>query len=91
MSHRIATRAVPAIILLTLLGTGAAQAFCFLKGNDRRADFSNSRMPAIGFSPAVYQGYPYSPVQPAWYGNPAGLAQQPYYDNRYGTGTGLQH
>ncbi|HUT40993.1 MAG TPA: hypothetical protein VM011_06575 [Gammaproteobacteria bacterium] len=91
MSHRIATRAVPAIILLTLLGTGAAQAFCFLKGNDRRADFSNSRMPAIGFSPAVFQGYPYSPAQPAWYGNPAALPQQPYYDNRYGAGTGLQH
>lgn len=91
MSHRITTRVVPAIILLSLLGTGVAQAFCFLKNSDRRANFNNSRMPAIGFSPAAFQGYPYNPVQPAWYGNPAALPQQHQYDYRYNTGTGLQH
>jgi len=91
MSHKITTRVVPAVILLSLLGTGAAQAFCFFKGNDRRADSYKTRMPAVGFMPAGYQGYPYSPLQRGWYGNPSLLPQQQPYDNRYDIGTGMQH
>jgi hypothetical protein len=83
---------LPAIVLLSLLGTGVAQAFCFLKNKDRGASYSNSRMPAIGFSPAVYQGYPYRPLQPGWYGYQTVAPQQLPYDNRYlTTESGLQH
>ena len=92
MSYKITTRIVPAVILLSLLGTGMAQAqaFCFLKDNDRRANFNNGRMPAIGFNPAGLQGYLYSPVQPVRYGNPGVMPRQLPYDKRYGAGTGLQ-
>lgn len=92
MTHRIATRVLPAIILLSLLGTGAAQAFCFLKNNDRRENFTGYPMPAIGFSPALYRDYPYGTLQPAWYGGHRSvLPQQPLpYEGRYGTGSDLQ-
>lgn len=92
MFHRITLRVVPAIILLSLLGTGVAQAFCFLKNSERRNGHSNGRMPAIGFSPSVYQGYPYSPLQqPARYEDRNLVPQQPLYDSRYTAGSGLQH
>lgn len=88
MTHRIATRVVPAIVLLSLLGTGTAQAFCFLKKNERRMDYGSSRMPAIGFSPTVFQDYPsYAPLPMTRYGNPAMPPQQPANDSRYDTGS----
>ncbi len=91
MTHRITTRAVPAIILFSLLGTGVAQAFCFMKGHDRHTNFGDNRMPAIGFSPAALQGYFYSPVQPGWYGYTTVLPQQLPNDSRHDVGSGLQH
>lgn len=91
MTYKITTRIVPAVILLSLLGTGVAQAFCFMKNHDRRANFSNNRMPAIGFSPAALEGYQVSPVQPGWYVYPTALPQQLPYDSRYDVDSGLQH
>jgi len=93
MTHRIETRAVPAILLLALLGTDAAQAFCFLKDHDRRTNYYDGRMPAIGFNPAVFRDYQYSPVPPGWYDDQATLPRrQPHeYDVRPDTGYGLQH
>jgi hypothetical protein len=91
MSNNITTRVIPVIVLLSLLGTGVAQAFCFLKGHDRSASYNNSRMPAVGFTPAAYPGYSYGPVLPGWDSNPAVLPQQQPYDNYYGAGTVLRH
>ncbi|MGD8619869.1 MAG: hypothetical protein PVH54_11875 [Gammaproteobacteria bacterium] len=93
MLKRIATRVLPAVVFLSLLATGAAQAFCFLKHNDRRADFSSYPIPAIGFSPAYYRDYPYGTLQPAWYeGQRSIMPQQPSrYEDRYGAGSDLRY
>lgn len=91
MTRKITTRVAPALILLSLLATDVAQAFCFLKDHDRRANRNYGRMPAIGFNPSTW-GYPYSPVQPGWYGNQALLPQQlPYDTRRDDVRSGLQH
>jgi hypothetical protein len=93
MFKRIATRVMPAVVLLSLLGTGTAQAFCFMKHNDRRANFSGYPVPAIGFSPAYYRDYPYGTLQPAWYeGQRSTVPQQPArYDDRYNPGSDLRY
>lgn len=91
MTYGIA-RVLPVIILLSLLGTGTAEAFCFLKNKERRADFTGYPMPAIGFSPATYRDYANALPQSGWYGGNRSALPQPSlpYDNRYDTGSVLR-
>lgn len=77
MALRFTMRVLPAIVLLSLLGTGAAQAFCFLKNNDRRANYSGYPMPAIGFSPSLLRDYQYRVQPPVRYAGERSLLPQP--------------
>lgn len=83
---------VPAVFLITaLLGADAAQAFCFLKNQERRGGYDFSRMPAIGFAPDIYRNYQYSALPRGWYAGPLMQPQpSPYADSGYVSRNGLQ-
>lgn len=60
------------LVVMALLWTGLAQAFCFSfgTGKHRRADYYRGPFPAPGFPARGYPAYLLAPPVPGWYGPP---------------------
>ncbi len=68
--------AVILVLLMAWMDAAWAFSFCFSSGGggNHRSRYFDGNIPAIGFRPDYWQGYPYNPVYNAWYMAP-GLQQ----------------